>query len=581
MGGMSKLFRTSSHIGLAPLGVVCSFGLLTGCSSDEESTEGPAVEIVTPTVVYLPETDHLVRASMALRGVRPSVEELEAVAADPGQLDAIVDGYLSDPRFGLIMRDLHNEALLSRVDYFFFPAGFVSQDGVPSTDSYYINTSIQDASLRLIEHVIMTDAPYSEIVTANYTIANPITVAVWGSTPYEQGGPEWQVTEWTDGRGNAGILSDPWLVQRHSSTVSNANRGRANAFSKALLCYDFLDRDIVIDSNVNLADPNVVQEAVTQNQACASCHQALDPLASFFQDWFPIFVPADTPYPIQSYYPGVFTEVLGVEMRQPSYFGQSGESLEDLGRLMADDPRFSLCASQRFYAFFNQVDLDDVPLERASELQEAFLDSGLNAKALAREVVLSDDFRTSHIEAPADMLIEGHDDVVGMRKARPEQLGYMFEDLTGYRWQVELPDIGRVDVTQDSFIGFRVLGGGIDSQFVTRPSLTDSATSSLYLRALAAEAASYAVERDFATPQPSERKLLRMVGPSDTDETLVRAQLVWLHKRILGEIVEPMHDDVSETFQLFADALVHSGDVERAWKTTLTAMMQDLRVSYY
>ena len=49
---------------------------------------------------------------MALRGVRPSLAELRAVAADPGRLPGFVDRYLASPEFGTTIRDLHNEVLL-------------------------------------------------------------------------------------------------------------------------------------------------------------------------------------------------------------------------------------------------------------------------------------------------------------------------------------------------------------------------------------------------------------------------------------------------------------------------------------
>ncbi|MEL6180903.1 MAG: hypothetical protein AAFS10_18225, partial [Myxococcota bacterium] len=59
-------------------------------------------------VQYLSPTDHLVRASMALRGVRPSVEELETVRANPDALPGVVDTYIESEAFGTTIRDMHN-----------------------------------------------------------------------------------------------------------------------------------------------------------------------------------------------------------------------------------------------------------------------------------------------------------------------------------------------------------------------------------------------------------------------------------------------------------------------------------------
>ena len=68
---------------------------LAACTSEVvPPTPDAAPDPVSPTVVYLTPTQHLTRASMALRGVRPSLEDLRAVEADPQALGGIVDRYL-------------------------------------------------------------------------------------------------------------------------------------------------------------------------------------------------------------------------------------------------------------------------------------------------------------------------------------------------------------------------------------------------------------------------------------------------------------------------------------------------------
>jgi hypothetical protein len=565
--------------------------------SDESEGEAESDDVGetedAPSAVRLADTDRLVRISMALRGRRPSIAELDAVATDPAALDAIVDGYLDDPAFGETIRDLHNEALLVLVDYFIYPAGFPPVGPLAGRDTYELNRAVTEAPLRLIEHVVMNDRPYDEIVTADYTVADAQVGLVWGLPDVEAEG-EWVETQWDDGRGNAGVLTDSWLFQRHSSTPSNANRGRANAISRALLCYDFAERDIILDADIDLADPEAVAEAVEKNAACASCHQGLDPLASFFQDYFPLFLPAeivevavdedDQSYPLPSHYPGIFTDLLGVPMRDRGFFGAPGGDLPALGRMIADDPRFTSCAARRFVAYFQQIDLDDVPLEVESQYQDVLIDSGMSAKALAKAIVMSDEFAVSHATDELDAEV-----VVGVKKARPIQLRQLFVDLTGFRWRSDLnvidsPDLayglGHVDLMDDSFLGYAVLAGGLDSMYVTRPSHTYSASTSLVLRTLAQLAAGYVVDGDFAAAA-SERRLLGAVEPSTTDEATIRAQLALLHLRLFGARVEPDGVDVNDGWTLWSAALANSGDPARAWKVTLTAMLQDMRIAYY
>ena len=64
------------------------------------------------TATYLTPTEHLARASLALRGIRPSLAELQAVAAEPDRIAALVDRYLESAEFGATIRDLHDELLL-------------------------------------------------------------------------------------------------------------------------------------------------------------------------------------------------------------------------------------------------------------------------------------------------------------------------------------------------------------------------------------------------------------------------------------------------------------------------------------
>lgn len=560
---------------------------------DETGTDTSPME--GPEPVYLTATEHLTRVSMALRGIRPSESELLAVEADPAALEGIVDDYLEDPRFGAIVRDMHNDALLLKADFPLYPVGFIPRGPLAGADYYLLNRSVTEASLRLVEHVVTSDLPYSEIVTADYALADANVAGVWG-LDYSGDGESWELTEWPDDRGGAGVLSDPWLYQRYGSTVSNANRGRANAISRALLCYDFLSRDIEVDSSVDLADPDAVANAVVENEACASCHQSLDPLAGFLKDWFPVYVPSDEDLPFDPFVEDIFVDI-GATVRDPGYFGQADEGMDALGRFVAEDPRFSLCAAQRFYAYLHQIELEDVPLPTASALQNELVETGLSAKALVKAIVLDDDFRISHWEELSER------DLNGVKKARPVQLSMLFDDLTGFSWETELdltelvlelaPDLivpppgeqprytARIDLLDDSFFGYGVLAGGIDSQFVTRPAHTYGATASLVLRNLAREASDAVVDADLANPDQGSRHLLTLVTDADTDEAAIREQLAALHLRIFAHFVMPDGPEVDESYALFQAALDHSGEVSRAWKVTLVAMLQDVEIAYY
>lgn len=521
-----------------------------------------------PEALPLPPRARLVRIAMALRGVRPSEAELAAVDADPDALAGIVDAYLDTPEFGAIVRDLHNDALLVLADFGVPPAGFLAKDSLAGMDPYAINRSIMEAPLRLIEHVVAEDRPYGEIVTADYQLADPAVAGAWGLT---HAGDGWQVVDPPADLRAAGILADSWLFARHGSTISNAGRGRANAISRALLCFDFQNRDIEIDASVNLADPNEVAEAVQKNPSCVACHQQLDPLATFFAGYKLDFVPLLVSYPYDHYAKGFFTDFLKVDMRAPHYFGSPGQSLADLGDLIARDPRFSRCAAQRAYAYFHQVDLAEVPFAAAARLQDELLASKMNYKAMIRSLVLDPEFAAG--TGPQ-----------GRRRARPLQLASLVDHLTGFRWRTDLSSfkVGEIDLLADSMIGYGVLAGGIDAIFVQKPSYTYNATTSLTLRALARQAANVVVEADFAIADKSKRTLFTGVSANDSGSAKLRPQLVLLHRRFFADELAEDSPEIDETLALFQAALkAKPGDIKRAWKTTLSALLQDVRIAFY
>lgn len=511
-------------------------------------------------------TDRLLRISTALRGRRPSDAELAAVADDPEALAAIVDAYLDSPDFGATVRDLHNDALLLLADFAAPPAGFLTTGPLAGMDIYAANRAIMEAPLRLVERVVADDRPYTDILTADELMVSEASAGAWG-LPFDPAGAEWQLQPAPDDRRRAGVLADSWLFQRHDSTRTNANRGRANALARAFLCVDFLDRDLEIDSTVNLADPAVVADAVQDNPTCAACHQTLDPLASFLWGYKPGVPPLLQSYPIDSYAEGYFTNILGVERRPPHYFGTPGGSLADLGLFLAADPRFSLCAATRAYAYFHQVGLDEVPIDRAADLQAVLQDSGFDYKAMVRALVLADDFARARVHL----------------RARPGQLARLVDDLTGFRWRTDLSAYGAgvIDLMDDSLIGYHVLAGGIDAIFVNQPSYTYSATSSLVLRTLARQAANTLVEADFAAPQ-AERRLFTLVSAVDSGEAKLRPQIALIHRRFFGQSLADDDPAVGETLALFKGALkLAPGDIKRAWKITLLALLQDLRLAFY
>lgn len=570
----------------------------------------PSEEIAEPEIVPLSSVEHLVRASMAVRGERPSVAEIEAVRADPSVLASIVEGWLSSEAFGETIKDLHAELYLLRADtnYQLPVMGPLAEAGYNQADLHY---STVEAPLELVREVVLQDRPYTEILTADYTVANNVVADIYG-LQYDPAGPEWQHTRWVDGRPQSGLLSDSEIWRRHVSNAANFHRGRANFVSRTFLCEDIGARDVFVAGGVDIADEFAVAEAVSTQTGCVGCHNVIDPLAAFFWgykeqiqrnavlsayesncewDWSK----GDPPlgdyrvehwcYPLKFY--DIAEEGLWEDwgLKPPGYFGAPAETVVDLGRLIAQDPRFAECTARSFAGYLLQRPRTDIPWTYARSLSETFVQSGFDAKELVKTIVLSEPFAAGKVLSdPEETLF-----AAGLLTVRPEQLSRTIEDLTGFRWMAnqDVPGCeangnecwGGVDLTTSDVYGFRSMMGGIDSFTVTHPTHTPTPTKWLAMGKLADEAAGFVVLMDFSGPA-SERKLLSLVEPDTIDEASVRAQIAALVERILAEEPDPSSALVSDLFGLWSSVSARA-DAREGWRTVIAALLQDPKVVFY
>lgn len=543
--------------------------------------------------------DHLVRVALALAGRRPTADELAAVRRDPAALAGIVDVYLDAPTFGAVVRDLWHEVLLLRVE------GRTILPRVGGLPAYSDAAWIRDVSeepLRLIEDVVTHDRSFGEVVTATTALATDLGLAVWGgakqpptSAPPPTG---WHRVTWDSGQPMAGVLSSGALWLRHPSNGTNNHRGQADLIADAFLCSGFLARDVPLFNNIDLSDETVVREALTREPGCVSCHQTLDPLASHLFG-FPRVAPnavrksyaRDDParcekearglcYPIAEWRPQTARQWQRKTGRPPGYFGLPSDDLTTVGARIAADPRFSMCVARRFYGYFMQVEIDDIPDATAASLQDALIAADLRVKPLVKAIVLSDGFRAraARSGSPAAAL-------VGRKTTRPEQLGRLVADLTGFTWTAlprpNNPDIGEVPLLQSDRFGYRAMAGGVEGVQITEPSFAYSPTRSLVLQTLAAEAAAHVVAADLAVPKAS-RRLLAAIEPADTEAPAVRDQIAALHARVLAETVDPRGPEVDAGLALFTAGLgPRRSDTARAWTLVLAALLQDPRVAFH
>ena len=183
---------------------------------------------------------------------------------------------------------------------------------------YYWRNSVRHgahrAPLELIAYVVENDRPYTEILTADYIMANPMAAKAYGASTrfddpadlyefkpsrivsyYREGEDfEWEYDPVIDAtqiinRGSlstnyphAGILNTLAFLQRYPTTATNRNRARSR-----WTYYHFLGVDVEKSASrttdpVALADTN---NPTMHNPNCTVCHSVLDPVAGAFQNY--------------------------------------------------------------------------------------------------------------------------------------------------------------------------------------------------------------------------------------------------------------------------------------------------------
>ena len=167
--------------------------------------------------------------------------------------------------------------------------------------------------LELIAHVVESDLPYTEVLTADYIMANPMASEAYGAaTQFDDGedqlefrpseivsyyrDDESKVDEYRLGIGSrvldsgnlwtdyphAGILNTTVFLLRYPTTPTNRNRARSR-----WTYYHFLGLDIE-KSAARTTDPDALADTdnpTMKNPACTACHRVMDPVAGTFQNY--------------------------------------------------------------------------------------------------------------------------------------------------------------------------------------------------------------------------------------------------------------------------------------------------------
>lgn len=500
----------------------------------------------------------LARASLDIRARRPTDDEIERVEADHGELDTVLDEYVASDAFPERLVPLYNEVLRTRADRFL--ANLDSDDAFldPSVNLAFRH-AMGEEPLRQFWYVAQNDLPYTDLVTADYTLAND---TMFEHLPLADldGGEGWRRARYPDDRPAVGVMAASGFYWRYTSTYENANRGRAAAWVRSLLCDGRYEAAVSFQGATDS-----LSDRTRSDPTCTSCHGSLDPLAAHFwgfmwrnqEAWLEV-----TAY--NSTNEGMWESIVGVG---PGYYGAPSDGLATLGETIAADPRYVNCAVETAMKFMlrEKVSLDTV--ESFQTHREAFLASDLRLRPLYRSILDDATYRS----------VDQGDDATRPRVMRPDQLAGTLEALTGFRWTYGGNDM--LDVDDD---GVRILAGGVDGFIASEASPDPSTTTLLVQERVAEAAAEWAVGREPGL-SADERVLFLEIDPSDADPDddalaeQIQALILRAHTRHVA-IDDP---DVTTLATLWRDQVAATGEASAGWQAVLAALFRHPDFLFY
>jgi hypothetical protein len=557
-------------------------------------------------VVMLDNRRLLRRATLSLAGRLPTEGELGAVTKDGlNALPAILDAVMKEDAFYDRLREGFNDIFLTlgvdgnadqtvlsyehfektRHWYSKFDLSHIKDEnerrraGYKLADDY--RKSLLGEPMKLIEHIVRNDRPFTEIVTADYIMVSPYTARGYGifeevkdkfknpEDPLEyipvklkalkgRSKDQNQDSE-TGSYPHAGLLSTFQYLTRYPTTETNRNRLRARMYYQHFLGVDVLE----LAARVSDAAAVTAKFKVPTMEAaeCVVCHRTLDPVAGLFQDYWKF---ADQ---------GVYGKRKGgwfKDMFGPGFEGEDlppsdrWRSLQWLGEHTAKDPRFAVAMTEHVYYILTgrktllpPKDIDD-PIYPAKvrayreqkrvveEIAAKFAKGGFNLKNVFKDWVVSDFYRADGIAtAMKEPCRRAELDDIGLvRMLAPEQLERKIAAVFGEKWNRLQGEMA-------------ALYGGIDSKEVTERAADPSGAMGAIQRIMSNDVACKNVARDFKLPAKERRFFSRvdpetLPGNSADSDRAIRQTMVHLHETILGRYDAEDSAEVERAFKLFA-----------------------------
>jgi len=568
-------------------------------------------------VTFAGDTQVLAKATVLFAGRNPSTDEVAAVSAG-GQtaLRQAIRATMQGPVFERWLDDVGDTHFLSpgvpvRGDTGYnatdWPSagavlGAANVTQVDNATRNRFDAAARREGIELMKYIARGDKPYTDIVTANYTVVNGILAQYLGATVQGAFTNAADDTEWRQAtmpsqrlggmREHAGVLSThPWL-SRFPTTATNRNRHRVNVMFK-----QFLGTDVTMMA-VRPQDDGTVKFRVptVENPACAACHDTIDPIAAGFQNWnennryLPFRTGAGVDHALpQSYRSGNYPKDANNQAyyrtgdnwfrdeKEPGYAGTAmpggvtgnQTALQFLGQQVVADPRFALGAVHFWYeGLFGREPLrmpQDATSPQYAGLSAAYTAQNDELQAVAARFKSDQGHGAYNVK---DLLV----DLMTSRWGRAERVANANPARA-----LELHDIGSVTMLPPSQLQRKLVGlvgdgwtefnnpyaswalnyGDFDGVARVNRAQSHTMMQTVTIDRLVAVRSCTFTKTDLDKPAAS-RLLFPQVMLSDTPATTaglsaIAANVRYLHKWLWKEDVPETDTEVQRTLKLFTD----------------------------
>lgn len=543
-------------------------------------------------VALLDEVATLRKASLALVGRLPTIEQEQKIrdAEDKfAALDSVLDELMNDEVFYDRLIEIYGDHLLTDRYYpetraLDLVAALEDGNGNPLYPNVYwfenlpeeqmleaeefANKGMSRQSLELIVHVVRNNKPFTEILTADYTMVNPFSAKSLGvEANFETGAYDEFVPAKVPGIPHAGLLTNTIYMNRFPTTPTNRNRHRARMVYQHFLATDVLRLG---ERPIDATGDGILNPTMN-NAACTVCHSVIDPMAATMQNWNEMgaYAPPD-----QGWYTDMRQPGFGDAIMPPS---ENTRAEQWLAQQVVADPRFAIAPIHVMFKglsgqdalrepsdvndehYLAAIRAYDVQSKIFQEIADKFVADGYNLKTVVKEIIKTPYYRAANASNLTEERAAELAEVGTGRLLTPEQLHRKVEAITGQPWR-QPGGNNNFLLSQDEYLIFY---GGINHDDVTTRIEEPNGIMANVAARMANEMACWTVAGDFAK-DPTDRKMFPFVEigfePEDVNgfevsgaSSAIRANIQYLHQRLLGEFVDLDDPEIDRTYDLYLE----------------------------